>query len=73
MTEIVAIRDAMSIIHLNNVKNYTIFKFIKQRKTENAVLLPSHTSRGFPDCRGPVIATTGNAFAKRSRAFCSCL
>jgi hypothetical protein len=23
MTEFVAIRDAMSIIHLNNVKNYT--------------------------------------------------
>jgi hypothetical protein len=69
MTEIVAIRDAMSIIHLNNVKNYTIFKFIKQRKTENAVLLPSHTSRGFPDYRGPVIATTGNTLAKHSRVF----
>jgi hypothetical protein len=47
MTGNVVIRDAMSIIHLNNVQNYTIFKFIKQRKTENAVLLPSHTSRGF--------------------------
>jgi hypothetical protein len=51
MTEIVAIRDALSIIRLNNVKNYTIFKIIKQRKTENAVLLPSHTSRGFPTAK----------------------
>ena len=26
-------RDTMSIIHLNNVQNYTIFKLIKQRET----------------------------------------